>query len=353
MYISTAIVDKQHYLFHAAIAAAGQVVHKKIKSVKGLIHNKKVVHKKNKCVKGFIHNKIFPVKISIWNCPPCQKDEMGAGLQRHYDRERKREVGNARRGKGLWCPGKARRLLRNRRKMRLMQDDEDDEGEEESSIEEEEMIDEEVEEDLGNDEVHDALSAGSVMSSGTRVPVPQVESADDSQLLSALRARQTAPRAGQLGAGGTVVVLVGSGAQDDEDDEGEEESSLEEEEMIDEEVEEDLGNDEVHDALSAGSVMSSGTRVPVPQVESADDSQLLSALRAVQTAPRAGQLGAGGERVRLVRFTLPCFHRANIQTGDQLCSGLLTGTDIEHNCCCEKNTIHKLCGGEFYIEKSK
>ena len=242
------------------------------------------------------------VRSPMFYTPPCNKDEMGAGLQRHYDRERQREVRNVRRGKGLesplelyvgqrvflqdeirrghpfsvpgtvvavrdsgrsgwvWCPGKARRLLRNRRKMRLMQDDEDDEEGEESSVEEEEMIDEEVVEDLGDDEVHDALSAGTVSSSGTRVPVPQAESAD---------------------------------------------------------------------------------------------SQLPSALRAVQTAPRAGQLGAGGERVRLVCFTLPCFHRANIRTGDQLCSGLVTETDIEHNCCCEKNTIHKLCGGEFYIEKSK
>ena len=101
---------------------------------------------------------------------PCHKDEHGAGLQRHYDRERQREVRNAKRDKGLesplelyvgqhvflqdelrrgcpysipgkvvsiqengrsgfvWCPGKARRLLRNCRKMRLrMDDDYDDE----------------------------------------------------------------------------------------------------------------------------------------------------------------------------------------------------------------------------------
>ena len=153
----------------------------------------------------------------------------------------------------VWCPGKARRFLRNRRKMRLMMDDEDDEEGEEPSVDEEEMIDEEVMEDLGDDEVHDALSAGTVMSSGNCVPVPQV-------------------------------------------------------------------------------------------TESAD-SQLPSALRAVQTAPRAG-----GGKVQLVRFTLPCFHQANIRTGDQLCSGLLmTGTDVEHNCCCDQqNSSHRLCGGEFY-----
>ena len=75
MYISTVIVDKQHYLFHAATAAAGRVVHKKIKCVKRIIHIKKVVHKKIKCVKGFIHNKTFPVKISIGNC------RCGAGIK--------------------------------------------------------------------------------------------------------------------------------------------------------------------------------------------------------------------------------------------------------------------------------
>ena len=201
--------------------------------------------------------------------PPCNKDEMAAGLQRHHDRERQREVRNLRRGKGLesplelyvgqkvflqdevrrghpfsvpgtvvsirdsgrsgwvWCPGKARRFLRNRRKMRTMMDEEDEEQGEESSVDEEEMIDEEVMEDLGNDEVHDALSAGNVISSGTRVPVPQVSTSADSQLPSALRT--------------------------------------------------------------------------------------------VQTAPRAGRLGAGGEKVRLVRFTLPCFHRANLQSGEQSC----------------------------------
>ena len=36
--------------------------------------------------------------------PPCHKDEMGAGLQWHYDIERQREVRNVRRGKGLESP---------------------------------------------------------------------------------------------------------------------------------------------------------------------------------------------------------------------------------------------------------
>ena len=109
------------------------------------------------------------VRSPMFYTPPCNKDEIGAGLQRHYDRERQREVRNVRRGKGLesplelyvgqkvflqdeirrghpfsvpgtvvsvrdsgrsgwvWCPGKARRFLRNRRKMRLMMDDEDEE----------------------------------------------------------------------------------------------------------------------------------------------------------------------------------------------------------------------------------
>ena len=75
MYISTVIVDKQHYLFHAATAAAGRVVHKKIKSVTRIIHIKKVVHKKIKSVKGFIHNKTYPVEISIGIC------RYGAGIK--------------------------------------------------------------------------------------------------------------------------------------------------------------------------------------------------------------------------------------------------------------------------------
>ena len=36
--------------------------------------------------------------------PPCNKDEMAAGLQRHHDRERQRDVRNVRRGKGLESP---------------------------------------------------------------------------------------------------------------------------------------------------------------------------------------------------------------------------------------------------------
>ena len=65
--------------------------------------------------------------------------------------------------------------------------------------------------------------------------------------------------------------------------------------MIDEE-EEDLGDDEEHDSLSVGAELPTGTHVMVPQVTSAD-SQLPSALRAVQTAPRAAQLTEGGQRV--------------------------------------------------------
>ena len=233
--------------------------------------------------------------------PPDAKDELAAGLQRHHDRERQREVRNLRRGRGLesplelyvgqkvflqdeirrghpfsvpgtvvsireggrsgwvWCPGKSRRLLRNRRKMRTMMDAEDEEEDDEHSAHEEEMIDEDVTEDLGNDEVHDALSAGMVISSGTHVPVPQVS------------------------------------------------------------------------CTSA-------------------ESQLPSALRAVQTAPRPGQLGVGGEKIQVVRFTLPCFHAANLRSGDQSCPRLVTtGSDTRHNCCCEQdNSSHRLCGGEFY-----
>ena len=128
------------------------------------------------------------VRVQMFYTPPCNKDEHGAGLQRHYDRERQREVRNAKRGKGLesplklyvgqhvflqdelcrghpysipgkvmsirengqsafvWCPGKARRLLRNHRKMRLRIDDNDDNEDDEDG--EESSVEEEVEENL-------------------------------------------------------------------------------------------------------------------------------------------------------------------------------------------------------------
>ena len=244
------------------------------------------------------------VRSTMIYSPPDIKDELAAGLQRHHDRERQREVRNLRRGRGLesplelyvgqkvflqnetkrgkpfsipgtvvsireggrsgwvWCPGKARRLLRNRRKMRTLGDAEDEEENEEFPANEEEMIDEDVTDDLGNDEVHDALSAGTVISSGTHVPVPQVRT------------------------------------------------------------------------------LSTETQLP-------------SALRAVQTAPRPGQLGARGEKTQAVRFTLPCFHGSNLRSGDQCCPGLVTtGSDACHNCCCEQgNSSHRLCGGEFYKVK--
>ena len=82
---------------------------------------------------------------------------------------------------------------------------------------------------------------------------------------------------------------------EEEDEEENEEFPANEEEMVDEDVTDDLGNDEVHDALSAGMVISSGTRVPVPQIRTlSTETQLPSALRAVQTAPRPGQLGERG-----------------------------------------------------------
>ena len=106
----------------------------------------------------------------------------------------------------VWCPGKARRLLRNRRKMRLRMDDDEDDEEGEESSDEEEMIDE-VEEDLVDDELHDALSVGALLPTGTHAAVHQVTSAD-AQLPSALRAVQTTPRPAQLTAGGERVPLV-------------------------------------------------------------------------------------------------------------------------------------------------
>ena len=242
------------------------------------------------------------VRSTMIYSPPDVKDELAAGLQRHHDRERQRDVRNQRRGRGLesplelyvgqrvflqnetkrgkpysipgkivsireggrsgwvWCPGKARRLLRNRRKMRTLGDDEEEEENDDVLIDEDEMVDEEGVDDLENDEVLEALSVGEVRSNGTRVPVPQICTlSTETQLPSALRAVQTAPR------------------------------------------------------------------------------------------PRPSQLGAGGERTHTVRFTLPCFHGSNLRSGDQCCPGLVTtGSDTCH-CCCEQGTSqHKLCGGEFY-----
>ena len=44
------------------------------------------------------------VRVPMFYAPPCDKDEHGAGLQRHYNRERQREVRNACCGKGLTSP---------------------------------------------------------------------------------------------------------------------------------------------------------------------------------------------------------------------------------------------------------
>ena len=81
---------------------------------------------------------------------------------------------------------------------------------------------------------------------------------------------------------------------DNDDDEDGDEFSNEEEEMIDEE-EVDLVDDELHDALSARARLPTVTHAVVHQVKSAD-AQLSSALRAVQTSPKAVQLSGGGER---------------------------------------------------------
>ena len=139
---------------------------------------------------------------------------------------------------------------------------------------------------------------------------------------------------------------------DDEEEEENDDVLNDEDDMVDEEGVDDLENDEVLEALSVGEVRSNGTRVPVPQICTlSTETQLPSALRAVQTAPRPrpSQLGAGGERTHTVRFTLPCFHGSNLRSGDQCCPGLVTtGSDTCH-CCCEQGTSqHKLCGGEFY-----
>ena len=44
------------------------------------------------------------VRVPMFYAPPCDKDEHGAGLQHHYDRESQREVRNSHCGKGLTSP---------------------------------------------------------------------------------------------------------------------------------------------------------------------------------------------------------------------------------------------------------
>ena len=141
---------------------------------------------------------------------------------------------------------------------------------------------------------------------------------------------------------------------EEEEEEEKDDDLIDENEMVDEEEVENLENDEVLEALAVGMVSYSGTRVPVPQICTlSTETQLPSALRAVQTAPRPrpSQLGARGERTHTVRFTLPCFHGSNLRSGDQSCTGLVTtGTDTDTlHCCCEQGTSqHRLCGGEFF-----
>ena len=145
--------------------------------------------------------------------PPDIKDELSAGLQRHHDRERQREVQHLRRERGLGSPLEQGLFLQNGTirgkpfsKMRTLggEEDEEENDEEENDefpANEEEMVDEDVTDVLGNDEVHNALSAGMVISSGTFLPVPQICTlSTGTQLPSALRAVQTASRPGQLGA---------------------------------------------------------------------------------------------------------------------------------------------------------
>ena len=107
----------------------------------------------------------------------------------------------------VWCPGKARRLLRNRRKMRLRQeDDDDDEDSDDAPDENEEMTDEE-EIDLVDDESHDVLTVLASMPTATRATIHQV-TADGTQLFSALRTVQTSPRTAQLTRRGEKIQLV-------------------------------------------------------------------------------------------------------------------------------------------------
>ena len=136
---------------------------------------------------------------------------------------------------------------------------------------------------------------------------------------------------------------------DDDDDEGGDGTDKDEAEMTDEE-EIDVVDDESHKLLTVLAGVPTVTGVTVHQVTT-DGKQLSSALRTMQTGPRPVQLSQGGERVRLVQFSLECFHKSDLQAGDQLCPGLLTSTGQDYLCCCEEgNSLHRLCGGKFYKE---
>ena len=193
------------------------------------------------------------VRSTMVYSPPDVRDELAAGLQRHHDRERQREVRNKRRGRGLespldlyvgmrvflqdeqkrgkpfsipgkvvsireggrsawiWCPGRSRRFLRNRRKMRTLGEEEEEEDNDDVLIDEDDMVDEEGVDEMENDEVLEALSVGMVILNGTRVPVPQICTlSTEAQLPSALQAVRTAPRPrpSQLTAGGERIRTV-------------------------------------------------------------------------------------------------------------------------------------------------
>ena len=99
----------------------------------------------------------------------------------------------------VWCPGKAKRLLKKHRNMRLrlhVNDDDDDEGGDETEEYEAEMTDEE-EIDVVDDEPHKLLTVLAGVPTVTGVTVNQV-TADGKQLSSALRTVQTGPRPVQL-----------------------------------------------------------------------------------------------------------------------------------------------------------
>ena len=97
----------------------------------------------------------------------------------------------------VWCPGKAKRLLQNRRKMRLRQVGDDDEDDSDDATDEDlEMTDEE-EIDLVDDESHKLLTVLAGVPTVTGVTVHQI-TADGKQLSSALLTVQTGPRAVQL-----------------------------------------------------------------------------------------------------------------------------------------------------------
>ena len=107
----------------------------------------------------------------------------------------------------VWCPGIAKRILQNHRKMRLRQVGDDDEDDSDYATDEDVEMTDEEEIDLVDDESHKLLTVLAGVPTVTSVMVHQITT-DGKQLSSALCTVQTGPRAVQLTCEGERIRLV-------------------------------------------------------------------------------------------------------------------------------------------------